>query len=217
MRCIGILGGTFDPIHNGHLRTALELSFKLELDHVRFIPAAVPPHREKPGPSADLRLRMVEAAIDGMALFVADRREIERSGPSYSVDTLRSLREEFPESPLGMIVGMDAFIGMPTWHEWPRILELTHVIVARRPGSQPPFQGALGDLVRRSATDNADALHRERNGRILVTSVTRLEISSTNLRNSIAAGVDPRYLVPKRVRDIIIETECYAGKKEEPA
>jgi nicotinate-nucleotide adenylyltransferase len=212
MRCIGILGGAFDPIHNGHLRTALELCTKLDLEHVRFVPTGLPAHREQPRPSAELRLRMVEAAVDGMGRFVADRRELERPGPSYSVDTLRSLREEFPESPLGMIVGMDAFIGLPTWHQWRRILALAHVIVARRPGWRQPRQGVLGDLLRAAATESATALHRALGGRIHVTSVTQLEISSTDLRNSIAAGVDPRYLVPERVRDIIIETECYAGK-----
>jgi nicotinate-nucleotide adenylyltransferase len=209
-RCIGIFGGTFDPIHYGHLRTALEIQIRLELQQVRFVPCAVPPHREKPLLSSELRLKMVRAAIAPEPAFVADAREIERAGPSYSIDTLTSLRAEYPDTPLGMIVGMDAFLALTSWRDWQRILDLAHIIVARRPGWEAPTEGVLGELLATAATKRTADLHGALAGRIAIAAVTQLEISSTDLRNSISAGIDPRYLVPPSVRDIIIETESYA-------
>lgn len=210
MQCIGIFGGTFDPIHYGHLRTALEIHMQLDLAQVRFIPCAAPPHRPMPLLSSKLRLEMVEAAIAPEPAFVADTREIERSGLSYSVDTLASLRIDYPDTPLAVILGMDAFVGLPLWHEWERIPTLAHIVVAHRPGWDVPVRGALGELIARSRTRKPEDLHRELAGRVYIAAVTQLEISSTDLRNSIAAGIDPRYLVPASVRSIIMETECYA-------
>jgi nicotinate-nucleotide adenylyltransferase len=210
MQPIGILGGTFDPIHYGHLRTALELKRAIELTRVYFVPAAKPPHRSALPTDAALRLRMVRAAIEGEAGFVADDRELKRPGLSYTFDTLQSFREEFPARPICLLLGMDAFLNLPYWHKWRELLDLAHVVVAQRPGWDAPRGGSLGELYLERRTVHAHELMGSLAGRIHFQPVTQLEISSTDLRASLRAGVDPKFLVPDSVRQIILETECYA-------
>jgi len=207
---IGLFGGTFDPIHYGHLRTAFELWQQLKLTQVRFLPTGNPPHREVPLASAELRLEMVRAAVAGQSAFVVDDREIRREGRSYSVDTLLDLRREFPERSLCLILGMDAFLGMPEWHRWHEIFELAHVVVAHRPGWKAPITGPLGEVMVDRGTGSIRELHANRAGRVLVQAVTQLEIASTDLRQLILSGRDLRYLVPDAVREIVLRTGCYA-------
>jgi len=209
MNPIGVFGGTFDPIHFGHLRTAFELQQALRFAELRFIPAGDPPHREAPLADAEARLAMVRAATADQPGFVVDDREVRRAGPSYSVTTLGELRAEFPAQPLCLIVGMDAFLGLPGWHRWRELLELAHLVVARRPGWRAPEAGTTGELLAERGTERVDDLHQAVAGRILIRQVTQLEISSTDLRSLIVTGCDPRYLMPDAVRDIIIETGCY--------
>ena len=147
MRPIGIFGGTFDPIHYGHLRTAFELLQTLQFAEVRFIPCGDPPHRGVTQASAALRLDMVRLATRKEPGFVVDERELQRDGPSYSIDTLVSLREEFPDRSLCLITGMDAFLGLSSWHRWDEIMNFAHIVVAHRPGWQVPEDGALGALL----------------------------------------------------------------------
>jgi nicotinate-nucleotide adenylyltransferase len=209
MTPIGIFGGTFDPIHFGHLRTAFELLQSVGLGELRFIPAGDPPHRDAPLADAAARLAMVRAATADQPGFVVDDREVRRSGPSYTVTTLRELRAEFPSRPLCLAIGMDAFLGLPQWHRWGEILNLAHLVVAHRPGWQAPHAGPLGELLGAMRTTRIEDLHEALAGRILVQQVTQLEISSTDLRDIIVSNRDPRYLMPDAVRDIIIETGCY--------
>ena len=210
MQPIGIYGGTFDPIHYGHLRTALELAAALRLAEVRFVPCANPPHRATPMTRGALRLQMVEAAVHGVEGFIVDDRELVRAGLSYTVDTLESFRAEYPRRPLCLLLGMDAFLGLPQWHRWRDLLELAHVVVAHRPGWTAPATGVLGELLGARRTRTAADLAAAPAGRVHVHAVTQLEISSTDLRASIRAGLDPMFLMPDSVRQIIIETECYA-------
>jgi nicotinate-nucleotide adenylyltransferase len=210
MQPIGIFGGTFDPIHYGHLRTAFELWQLLRLTEVRFLPAGSPPHREQPLASAELRLRMVRAAVAGEPAFTVDDREMRRSGVSYSVDTMAQLRAEFPQRSLCLLLGMDAFLGLPHWHRWRELLELAHVVVAHRPGWKAPTMGPLGEVMVDRGTGSIRDLHEKTAGRIYVHAVTQLEISSTELRQLIVAGHDPRYLVPDEVRRILLDTQCYS-------
>ncbi len=207
---IGLFGGTFDPIHYGHLRTAFELLQSLKLAQIRFLPTGSPPHREAPLASSELRLDMVRAAVAGQAGFTVDDREIRRSGVSYSVDTLTELRREHPQRSLCLLLGMDAFLGMPTWHRWREIFELAHVVVAHRPGWKAPITGPLGEEMVDRGTGSVRELHSLIAGRIHVHAVTQLEIASTDLRALILAGRDLRYLVPEAVRDLIVRTGCYA-------
>jgi len=148
---IALLGGTFDPIHFGHLRLAEELAETLGIGQVRLIPAGRPPHRGQPRAEAGHRLEMVRRAIAGNPRFILDEREIQRAAPSYSVDTLTSLRAELPPgTPLVLFMGADAFLGLTTWHEWRRLFELAHIAVAQRPGfSSAAWEDALPDPLRR--------------------------------------------------------------------
>lgn len=212
MNPIGIFGGTFDPIHFGHLRTAFELQQSLRLSEMRFMPAGNPPHREVTVASAEQRLEMVQAATQGQPGFVVDDREIRREGLSYSVDTMRTLRADFPERALCLIVGMDAFLGLPKWHQWRELLELAHLVVAHRPGWRAPSMGPLGELLVDRGTGRINDLHEARAGCIYIHAVTQLEISSTEVRKLIAAGRDPRYLMPDAVRAIIEKTGCYVRR-----
>jgi nicotinate-nucleotide adenylyltransferase len=158
MQPIGIFGGTFDPIHYGHLRTALELKRALDLARLHFVPAASPPHRTAPSTDAALRLRMVQAAIAGEPGFFADDRELKRPGLSYTFDTLTSFRAEFPDRPLCLLLGMDEFLNLPYWHKWRELLDLAHVVVAQRPGWEAPRGGSLGELYLERRTVQAHEL-----------------------------------------------------------
>ena len=209
MRPIGIFGGTFDPIHYGHLRTAFELLQILDFEEVRFVPCGDPPHRGVTFASAALRLAMVRAATRDEPGFVVDDRELRRDGPSYSIDTLESLRAEFPDRSLCLITGMDAFLGLPTWHRWDEILDFAHIVVAHRPGWRAPGDGELGELLARRRARSARDLHETLLGSVYIHAVTQLEIASTEIRRLVADGHDPRYLMPDVVREAIRESSCY--------
>jgi len=213
MQPIGLFGGTFDPLHYGHLRTAFELWQALSLAEVRFMPTGSPPHREQPLAPAQLRLDMVKAAVADQPAFVVDDREVRRTGVSYSVDTLTELRAEYPQRSLCLLLGMDAFLGLPNWHRWRDLLDLAHIIVAHRPGWRAPTMGPLGEVMVDRGTGRVRDLHEQRAGCIYIHAVTQLEISSTELRQRISQGRDPRYIVPEEVRRIIRETRCYAARE----
>lgn len=207
---LGIFGGTFDPIHNGHLRTAFELREALRLAEVRFLPTGNPPHREGTLANSEMRLQMVRAAVADEPAFTVDDREVRRGGLSYSVDTLSELRAEFPQRSICLLLGMDAFLGLPNWHRWREILELAHVAVAHRPGWKAPTQGPLGEVMVDRGTGSVRDLHEAPAGRVFVHAVTQLEISSTELRALISRGRNPRYLVPDSVCRLLKETGWYA-------
>jgi len=209
MSPIGIFGGTFDPIHYGHLRTAFEMLQALRFGELRFVPSGDPPHRGETYAPASLRLEMVRAATANEPRFVVDDCEVRRQGPSYTVDTLAAMREEQPEAPMGLILGMDAFLGLADWHRWNEILDYAHIVVAHRPGWRAPDIGAIGELISERGTHRIDDLHKQRDNLIYIHAVTQLEISSTEIRDLVGAGRDPRFLMPDVVRDIIMKSGCY--------
>jgi nicotinate-nucleotide adenylyltransferase len=195
---IGILGGTFDPIHYGHLRPAREVQQALALSEVRFIPAAHPPHRPPPVAAAPQRLEMVRLAIADITGFVSDDRELTRGGPSYTVLTLESLRAEFGARPLCLLLGSDAFGEIETWHRWPRLPELAHLVVMQRPGFEWPSAAVPPPWARPRLSQDPRELARAAAGRILFQAVTPQDISATRIRAALARG-DPaaRFLPPK--------------------
>ena len=209
MRKIGIFGGTFDPIHYGHLRPALEILDALSLDSMLFIPAGQPPHRRAPRASAELRLAMVRAAVEGEPRFQVDERELKRPGPSYMTDTLMDLKRDHPGAALVLVLGTDAFLGLPGWERWREIFDHAHVAVAHRPGWWLQAEGELASLLaERFDADPRRALERPV-GSILLQPVSQLEISSTRIREEAAAGRELRYLVPDAVRALILNSACY--------
>jgi nicotinate-nucleotide adenylyltransferase len=205
---IGILGGTFDPIHNGHLRTALDVMQAVGLEQIRFIPLHGAVHRDQPQASAELRLRMVKQAIAEEPGFVADERELRRAGDSYTVDTLQDLRSDFPDQPLLLLMGMDAFNGFPGWHKPEQILQLAHLIIMKRPGETLKSAEAE-QLLQRHQIDTDIRLNPKNFGGILIQNVTQLDISSSQIRHLIKQGKTPRYLLPEAVLQIIQEERLY--------
>ncbi|MEE9397203.1 MAG: nicotinate-nucleotide adenylyltransferase [Methylococcales bacterium] len=196
---IGIYGGTFDPVHFGHLRTALDVQENLGLDEVRLIPCHIPPHRSKPGATAKQRMAMLQLAIENQPGLIVDSREIERSGPSYMVDTLKSLRNEVGEIPLCLIVGADAFLGLANWHRWRDLFQYAHVIVMHRPGFTPSPEGDLAAFTNARCVSTEAKLRQVSAGKVLFQKVTQLEISASSIRTRIKQGKSPRYLLPDTV------------------
>jgi nicotinate-nucleotide adenylyltransferase len=207
---IGVLGGTFDPIHFGHLRPALDCVQSLGLSEVRLVPLGVAGHRAQPKAAARMRLAMVQAAVAGVPGLAVDGRELARDGVSYSYDTLVSLRREVgPGAPVCLLVGEDAFNGFLSWHRPADILALAHVVAMQRPGSPEPDDPALCEmLAERGCADPAE-LRSVPAGCILRQHVTQLAISSSRIRALIAAGRSPRYLLPDAVLAIIEREGLY--------
>ena len=186
---IALLGGTFDPVHYGHLRFADDVRRVLGLPQVRLVPSALPPHREPARASAADRLAMLELAVRDFAGLVVDAREIARGGRSYTVETLESLRREHPEAPLVLLVGADAFRGLPAWHRWREIFDLAHIVVVPRPGSMlDDLPAALAPEWRARHTADPQVLRARPAGSIYVQPVAPHAISSTQIRNALAQG-----------------------------
>jgi nicotinate-nucleotide adenylyltransferase len=211
---LGILGGTFDPVHVAHLRLAQELAQGLGLDKVRFIPTGIPPHRNAPRTDVRHRLEMVRLAIAGNPLFEADDREVRRAGISYTFDTLAELRSDFGNLPLCLLMGADAFSALTTWHRWAELFDLAHVVIARRPGYPlGEMQAALPAPLRRvylqRHVHDSGILRMAAAGSILSREVTALDVSATRIREQLAQGASPRYLVPDPVLDYIDRNYLY--------
>lgn len=211
MQRIGILGGTFDPVHFGHLRPAVEVRAALGLDQVRLIPARVSPLRDTPGASPDDRLAMLRAAVDGSDDLVVDDRELDRDGPSYTIDTLQSLAAELGDARLLFIMGADAFAEFERWHRWQEILATAHLVVTTRPEAELTIPPPLRDAV----TDDPATLERSRAGCVWLQQVTPLDISATTIRRTAAAGGDLRYLMPEGARRYLEDHHLYRSSDED--
>jgi len=209
-RAVGILGGTFDPIHFGHLRLALELYQAFDLQHIRLIPCFQPVHRKQPTASPEERLAMVKRAVATETGFKIDDCEIKRKGPSYTIDTLLELRKKAPQTPFCILIGIDAFLGFTSWHRWQEILDNAHLIVAHRPNYHLPQTGVVAKLIRDRLVDDAMLIHQKNQGFILMHPITSLEISATDIRKQIAMGKNPRYLLPDNVYEYIKKRGTYS-------
>ncbi len=213
MRLVGILGGTFNPIHFGHLRMAQELADALKLDEVRFIPSANPPHKTAPQVSAEHRAEMVKISIADNPLFKFDGRELSREGASYTIDTLISLREELgAKTAICLFMGSDAFVKLDTWQRWQELLNFCHIVLVQRPNlsaEHPKLAENLEILLTDHYTENALDLATKSAGFIHMQKITALDISSTKIREMLKNGETPRYLVPDAVMVYIKQHQLY--------
>ncbi len=199
---IGIFGGTFDPVHYGHIKPALSVMQSLNLSQLRFIPNRLPPHRAEPWLSVEQRLALLKSALEKYPEAVIDERELNRKGPSYMVETLASLKGDFSEDNLCLIIGMDVFFGLTSWHQWRSIFDHCHLVVTTRPGfeqaqmlEQAEKLDAASDIenynfLAKKITTDVSALTSQEAGRILLQSVPQLDISSTRIREKCLSGED---------------------------
>lgn len=209
MNSLAIFGGTFDPIHIGHLRSAIEVRELLACDELRFIPCRQPPHRAEPAANSEQRLRMLELAIAGEAGLTADAREIKRDGPSYTIDTVIELRAEIgAQCALHLIIGMDAFAELHTWRRWNELLQFANIIVMQRPDSVLPQSGPVADLLRAHRVELSEVTTKI-SGAIAVAQLTPLPIAATAIRALIRAKRSPRYLLPDAVWEFIHTNRLY--------
>ena len=206
---IGIFGGTFDPVHYGHLRSALEVKDIFGLNEVRLIPCANPPHREQPAVTAEMRLQMLELAIKSQPGLKIDTRELDRynsrQAPSYMVDTLASLRQEFPADPLLLFIGTDAFKYLTGWHQWQRLFDIAHIVVMTRPG----FETQELDDFFKARLAGINELAQATAGKLCFQQVTQLDISATAIRDIIARKQNPGFLLPDAVIEYIKQHQLY--------
>ena len=217
---IGILGGTFDPIHYGHLRLAQDVAEGTRLTEVRVMPAGVPPHRAQPHASPQQRLEMVRLAVADNPLFVVDDREVMRAATSYSVETLAAMRREVgPQRPLCMLLGADAFLDLATWHRWHDVFTLAHVVVAHRPGF--PLESWRARMPQPLAREYEArelkqplGVHLTPCGGITSCPTVALDISSSFIRTCLGRKASARYLLPDPVLDYISRNNLYAEQNE---
>lgn len=209
LKTIGIFGGTFDPIHIGHLRMALELKQHLGLDEMRLLPCHQPPHRAVPGVTSDHRAAMTRLAVAHCPELTVDERELRRDEPSYTVETLTQMREELgQEVSLCLAMGMDSLMTFPRWVRSQEILSLANLVVAARPGWSLPEQGEAAQLLARYQVE-AGTLKTRPSGGIVVDTLRLLPISATEIREQIATGISPQYLLPDSVWTYICEQGLY--------
>ncbi len=208
-RCIGIFGGTFDPVHIGHLRLALELKQQLALDEMRLLPCYLPPHRTTPGASAAQRVTMLQLALQACPALQLDTRELQRDKPSYTVDTLTELRAELgAKVALVLCMGMDSFCSLDTWYEWQQLIRLAHIVVVERPGYHLPTQGAVAELVRRHQA-GTEVIRSAAAGAVVIVAPRLLPVSATEIRAHINAGLSPQFLLPDEVLAYIHSQQLY--------
>lgn len=209
-RPLAILGGTFDPIHFGHLRAAWDAAEALDAD-VRIVPSRIPPHRPQPVASTEHRVKMLELALARQARLTLDRRELDREGPSYTIDTLTALREEIgADRSLVLLVGVDAFAGLPSWKRWVELFDLAHIGVLTRPGHDVGIPAVLAGAAQAREVRGTAALRGSPSGLVARIPVTPLEISASAIRALFAAGHEPRYLVPDAVLEYVRKHGTYS-------
>ena len=210
---IGIYGGTFNPIHLGHLRTAEEIRQRFGMREIIFVPSAQPPHKQSPEiVDGSDRLKMVALAVTGNPKFSVSDLEVRRGGKSYSLDTLREIKQLHPESDLAFICGLDAFLEIDTWYHYQQLFAAADFIVTSRPGARRvALAKAIPEAVRQDFRRRAKSeVFVHASGKTLTfTEVTGLDISSTLVRRFVREGVSPRYLIPRRVGDYITERHLY--------
>lgn len=208
-QAIGFLGGTFDPIHFGHLRPALEISEALSLKQLFLMPNHIAPHKSASHCSAKQRSEMVKLAIQHQPRIELDTRELNRNKASYTIDTLKELKALHPKTPICFIMGMDSLVSFDTWFQWQEILNYCHLIISQRPQWHGQFNNTIQELVDRCKTTNKQDLHNLQSGKIYFQNTSQLDISSTEIRRLLKNNFSIDYLVPEAVNDYIKEHQLY--------
>ncbi|HEY5715977.1 MAG TPA: nicotinate-nucleotide adenylyltransferase [Psychromonas sp.] len=208
-QAIGFLGGTFDPIHFGHLRPALEITEALSLKQLFIMPNHIAPHKSESHGSATQRSKMVELAISSQTRMTIDKRELNRYKPSYTIDTLKELKAEYPDTPICFIMGMDSLITFDTWHDWQNILSYCHLVISQRPGWQCEFNTKVKALVKKHQTTDKHDLHNLQYGKIYFQTTSQLAISSTEIRELLKHDISIDFLTPESVISYIQEHHLY--------
>ena len=205
-RLICLFGGTFDPVHYGHLKPLNELQQYLAADAVHVLPASVPPHRPAPLASSEQRQTMLQLALREYPGFILDSRELERSGPSWTVLTLQSFRQQYPDASLCLVMGSDAFDGLSSWYHWQQIPQLANIIVIERAGMKTAKRPdwATEHLVR-----DVDSLRESKSSSILYVSLKGYDISATEIRQRMAQKLDVTGMLPDNVIDYIRQNGIY--------
>ncbi|MEH6571314.1 MAG: nicotinate-nucleotide adenylyltransferase [Halioglobus sp.] len=207
---VAVFGGTFDPVHHGHLRSGVELAERLQFAEVRMMPCGSPPHRESPERSAMHRAAMLELAVAPDPMLHCDRRELLRGGRSYTVDSLIELRQELGEKrSICLVMGCDAVLDITSWHRWEELLHLAHVVVIARPGWQIPESGPVAQWMRSNSTTGAQQLSALSAGTVHVEELRPFAVSASEIRKLLAAGKSARYLLPESVLEYISNHELY--------
>ncbi len=207
---VAIMGGTFDPIHNGHLRTAVEVLDRYQYSELRLIPCFQPVHKGWPSVSPQQRLEMAKLAISGDSRLRVDSREMDREGPSYSVDTLRDIRSEIgPNESLIMVLGMDSFLSLPTWQNWQELIQYSHLLVVSRPGWEPDLISELSAFCENYRAASSHELQCAPSGRVWFETLTPLGISSSMIRALARKNESIAYLLPEPVQKYIEQHQLY--------
>ena len=206
---IGIFGGSFDPIHYGHLNIALDLYQQLHLSEIRFIPCKNPVSDKKVVATEQQRLTMLQLALQPYPYFSIDMRELSRATPSYMVETLASLRLELGNTPLGLILGYDNLACLDHWHQWTSLINFAHLLIVPRPSYMQPYSKEIHTFVEKHQTKDPSLLSQQPAGFLFMTPVQALPISATYIRKAIASGNSPVGALPPTVFDYILEQKLY--------
>ena len=206
---LALFGGTFDPVHYGHLRCADEARQKLGLKNLYLLPAGTPPHRGTPQATTKQRLEMLQLAKPEFPQLEIDDRETLRSGPSYMVDTLQELRTEFPQRPLLLLIGQDAANHLHSWFHWEQLFELAHIVILTRPGAKAEYRSDLARKIQRRLSTDVQTLRHSEAGGVLYLEVTSIDVSATSIKSIIRLGRSPQSMLPSVVLDYINENQLY--------
>ena len=207
---VGILGGTFDPVHSGHLHLATTFLNQLKLAKVLFVPIYNPPHRPAPLASPEQRLEMLKLAVENHPHLKIDDCELQRGGVSYTIDTLRCIREKIGETPLCLIMGMENFNTLNSWHQWQSLLDYAHIVIANRPGNNDEIYNIeIKKFMDNFITTSVTNLHDQAEGHIIRLDTPMLDVSSTQIRNNFQSGRETEPLLPEKVLDFIQTHHLY--------
>lgn len=207
---VALFGGTFNPVHFGHVKIAAELAELLQVQSMRMLPCAFPPHRDQPAVAAKQRLAMLQLAIGEQSALKADDLELHRAAPSYSIDTVQLVRQEIGEqTPLFLCVGMDSLVTLDSWQRWHELLDHCHIVIPSRPGWQAPSQGVLADWIAQHRCDDLAAVKKCSRGHVHFCDLTLLDLSSTNIRDKIKQGESINFMTPDTVVDYIQKHHLY--------